>query len=572
MTAFKTYRVLLGLHLKVNLGLSEMRANWRGGKGRVKTLGFALAIAYALIMGVSVYALILNALFSGVRVLQQESRALETAADLSGLPEAILGAVLGAAMMVCLAFGAMTLFSAVFYARDAERFAAMPLKPGAVFASKFSLVYLYELATAAILVLPACAIYCVHAVPTGGAWLFWLRLIPALLLLPALPLALAALPALALARLTRSTRRRERMNLLVQMFILVFALGLQFFVSGMMQSFFNDDALRGFLQDNEGTIRALPGLFPPAEWAVQAAAGTGRAALVGAALYFALAAGCLAGTLKLAGHMYYTGLLTQSEVSRDTKRKTARRQKPASPRRAVMIKEWRLLTRTPVYVMNTLIGPFILPLMLLLMYLTGRGGFSGALDAIQEAKVSGALMAVGLGVFIGMSLMISGASTMFSREGRGLDVLASFPLSARDIVAGKIACYRGVAWGGAAVSLAMLLLVGAPLGPSLAGFVMAAAAVLPATETQALRDCAAPKRHWTNETEAVKQNLNTVAGMLYTLLILPIPLAVAAVTAVLSGSVWITAAIPSLACVALFFPLRHWAAARAKRMLSGRVR
>lgn len=568
MTAFRSYRVLLALHLKLSLGVSEARANWRSRRGRGKTTGIALAIAYALVMFTGAYMLALNAVFGNIRHWQREALALGVAEEMSGLAESMLGAVLGTAMLVCFVFGSMSLFSTVFHARDAELFASMPILPGAVFAAKFSVVCLYELVTTAIIVLPAGAMYCVHFLRGGEVWLFWLRLIPVFLLLPALPLALASLPALALTRLTRSARRRERVNLAAQILVLVFALGLQFLMSGTMQEFFSQDALRSFLRENGEFISALPGWFPPAEWAGQAVTGTGGSAWLGAALFLVLTASCLAAVLKWAGQVYYKGLLTQTEVPQDAKRKI-RDPRPAAPHKAVALKEWRLLTRTPVYAMNTLIGPFILPVMLLLMFLTGRGGFSEALKTLDEMNLSGALTAMGLAVFLAMNLMISGASTMFSREGRGLDLLASLPLSARDILRGKLFCYRAIAWAGTALSAGMLLVVGVPPEMTLAGAVMAAFAALPAAEAHALRDSASPKRFWTNETEAIKQNMNMVVGMLWALLFLMPPLTVGLIMAVASRNVWATTAVTSAICAALWFPLSRWCANRAERMLRG---
>lgn len=568
MTAFKSYRVLLVLHLKLNLGLSEARANWRSGKGRGKTLGIALGIGYALVVLTGGYMLILNAVFGNISHWQQEAVALGAAEEMGGLAGSMLGALLGTAMLVCFVFGSMSLFSAVFHARDAELYASMPLRPGAVFAAKFSMVCLYELITAAIIVLPAGVMYGVHFVPAGQVWLFWLRLIPVFLLLPVIPLTLAALPALGLTRLTRNARRRERVNLLAQIVILVAALGAQFLMSGMMQEFFSQDALRDFLRENGETISALPGWFPPAEWAGNAITGTGGTALLGAAAFLGLTAFSLVVVLQLAGRIYYKGVLTQSEVSRDPKRRP-RKQRPVPPARAVALKEWRLLTRTPVYAMNTLIGPFILPLMLLLMFLTGRGGFSDALEMLDDLRLSDALLALGLGVFMAMNLMISGASTMFSREGRSLDLLASFPLSVRDILKGKILCYRIVAWAGTALSGAMLLIIGAPPWPVAAGAVMAAFAALPATEAHALRDSAAPKRHWTNETEAIKQNMNMLLGMLWVMVFLIPVLLIGLIAAAVSASVWITAGAACAVSAALWVPLRHWVSVRTERMLAG---
>lgn len=561
MSAFREYRTLLRVHLRTQLGLSVLRANWKHGKGRAKTIGLAAAMVYAFGAMLLVYILILNAVFSGIAALEDAGLVVP------GLEEALMGSVLTSAMTISFILGSITLFSVVFHARDAALYASMPLRPGSVFAAKFSTVYGYELLFTLFITVPAGLIYSLRAEPAGGAVLFWLRLVPVILTLPMTPLALAALAALGLSRVTRGARRYERWNLVFQLLLLAAVMGFQLLMSGPLAQMMSGDAMQGFLLEQSQKLTSLPGWFPPAAWAGRAVMETGLPALSGAGLYVLVSAGCMALALALAGRVYNRGMQAQSEVPRTAVRGQAKTSAPSSSARAIARKEWRILRRTAVYAMNTMIGPFILPIMLVFM-LVGQGS---AVDELLKLinGLGEAATALLMGVIMSLSMMISGASTMFSREGKGLESLNALPLQARDIVRGKLSCYRQIGWAGVLLTAVPLFILRVPVLPVLAGAVMAACAVWPIIEAHAIRDAASPKLDWENETQAVKQNMNALVGMLAAFVAaLPI-VGVALMMVLLTESVWLTVLAAAAVSALMTVPLRKWNIHLTERLIRG---
>lgn len=561
MSAFREYRTLLLLHIRTQLGLSVLRANWKQRKGRGKTVGIAVAMVYAVGVMLMLYLLMLHAVFLGIAALENMGMSIP------GLAESLMSAILGSAMLVSFVLGSITLFSVVFHARDAALFASMPLRPRNIFAAKFSMVYGYELMFTLFLTLPAGLMYCVYANPVGGAVLFWLRLIPVVLTVPMTPLALAAAAAMGLARATRGAKRYERWNLVLQLSILAVALGFQMLMSGPISRVMGGDAVQGFLLEQGQTLNAVPGWFPPAQWAGIAVTGSGWTALGSAGLYALVSAGCMLLALTLSGRFYNAGLQTQTEVPRASGHGRIRTETPAKPAHAIARKEARILRRTSVYVMNVLIGPFIFPLMILLMFISQREAITELLQ--QAAVLDNALMALILGIVMSFGMMISGASTMFSREGKGLELMNALPLTVRDFLEGKISFYRWIGWGGVLLTAVMLLVMGMNAVAVGAGAVMALCAVWPLTEAHALRDCASPKLDWENETQAVKQNLNTMIGMLAAL-VAALPIAGAAlITALLTGNVWLTVLVSGVISAVMTIPLRKANLYLTRKLING---
>ena len=565
MSGSKEVIRLIRLHLRLRFNLSGLRAQWRGGgKGRGKMIGMGALMVYGFGCLAFMYGMMLTFVFSSVRTIE-ELRLMPVA----GLMELIMGAIGAAAMTMCFIFGTISLIAMVFHAKDTELYAAMPLRQQSVFAAKLSMVYLTEIITSAALLVPAGIVYCVFQ-PLGvvGVIVFWLRLLAVLLVLPMIPLALAGFLGLGISRITMNMRKRDQMNMILQTVMIIGILALQLGIQTAAPSLFTDMGSL-FMMDAAELMKNALGYFPPALWVGNALVGTGWTAVWQSAALLAASLAAFAVTLAVASRSYYKGALAQLEVAKSEKRKVAvKESRSGSAVSALALKEWRSVIRTPIYATNILLTAVIFPVVIAFMAF-GPSSEGIAILLKTEGFTSTAVVA-GAGAMAGFFVAATvGAASAFSREGRGLALLASFPLSAKDLLSAKLRLYQAVCVVTGLLSSAAFLLAGVSLGDVAAIALLSASCAFPAVEAQVLPDIAKPKLVWASEAEAIKQNTNSLLGMLTGILSLLPAVGAAVVVGLLGGGAWALAAVVAAVNLLVAWPLRLWGISLTKRLMAG---
>jgi ABC-2 type transport system permease protein len=512
MTEFQEYLLMLRLHIRMQLSLSSFggRGQKRPLKETAKLLGFAALILYAVGAVLVFYSLILFPFLKG-------------AAE-AGLAIPVMGAIILLSMLMVLVFGTLTLLSLVFGAKDAAAFAALPLREQSVFAAKFTMVYGIELAVTALFLLPAVVIYGIVAGFSLPAFFFLiLRALPVWLLLPMVPMALASLLSMVFTRLTAFSKRRD---LMMSLFGIVLVFGLVIGQAALLGHFApaisDEEAIAALLSDNSAMLDAVTGYFPPAMWASRALLGQNAA---GAGIgFFGLLASAALGCyvcLLLSRRLYYKGVLAQMEAPKSKKIYKVTVSKTGSPLRAFLLKEIKIILRTPVYAMNILVGVAIFPIMFAAVSFGGGGGLSAGGDAmaglfafLESSEDMKLLLAAAVVMITGVTSS-TGVATTFSREGRNLWISQTAPVSAGTQLWARILAGGILTAAGSVLSLSVLsVFLGFTIEDiGLGAFWGWCAAVLILTAS-VIPDALKPKRKWNSESEAIKQNLNSVFALL----------------------------------------------------------
>ncbi|MDR1692868.1 MAG: hypothetical protein LBR72_05865, partial [Oscillospiraceae bacterium] len=271
MSAFREYWLVLRLHIRMQFGLSALSSRVRrraSGKDALKMLGFGLLMLYAVGAVLFLYGAILFPLMRA-----SVPSASNGFADLTPM---IMSGVVILSMAVVLVFGTMTILALVFGAKDAETFAALPLRGQSVFLSKFTMAYAIESGMTALFLWPAVVIYgIVLELPVSSFLPLILRTIPVWLLLPAVPMALAALLSMLFTRLTALVKHRDK---LLMVFSVIMVLGLvagQSLLTGRLTVTLSDPAkVAALLADGMEWLSAVTDAFPPAGWSAQALIGS----------------------------------------------------------------------------------------------------------------------------------------------------------------------------------------------------------------------------------------------------------------------------------------------------------
>jgi ABC-2 type transport system permease protein len=225
--------------------------------------------------------------------------------------------------------------------------------------------------------------------------------------------------------------------------------------------------------------------------------------------------------------VFYKALLAGQEVSRKRKNMTESqisRQlgRAGSPVTAIARREWKLLMRTPLYVLNGLVGSVMGPIIIVTMLMfQNEPELAELIGSLSDPGVVpyAALACLGLMLFTaGMNLV---ASTALSREGQTIWIAKMLPVSAKQQVAGKlVVSYIISAIGVLTTSLIMLIFIKIPILWTVGATIVGLVGSVPMASLNLLLDVFHPKLVWNSEQEAMKQNMNGGIGMLLSLLVL----------------------------------------------------
>jgi ABC-2 type transport system permease protein len=327
---------------------------------------------------------------------------------------------------------------------------------------------------------------------------------------------------------TRLTALAKRRELLLTFFGILLVFGLvigQAALMGKLAPVLGDEeAVALLLSDNIEMLRAVSRSFPPAMWAADALLQEFAAGYVPG--FFGLissAAVGLAACLLLSRRLYYKGVLAQMEsLKSKSSGFRAGSVKAGGALGAFVSKEIKIILRTPVYAMNILTGTAIFPIMFAAVsFGAGGGGLSsgnaamaGLFDLLESSEGIKHLLAAAVVVMTGV-MSSTGVATTFSREGRNLWLSQTVPVPARTQLFARLLAGFALTAAGSALSLSVLVaFVGFTMDEAAFGAVLGLCAAVPVIAASVIPDALRPKRKWNSESEAIKQNLNSILALL----------------------------------------------------------
>jgi ABC-2 type transport system permease protein len=473
-------------------------------------------------------------LFYGIVMLVQNVYA---ALKPMGQERALLSFGFLAAQALILLFGLYYVIAAFYFSRDLEFLIPLPLRPGEVMASKFAVIVVNEYLTVAAVVLPIVVTFGVVA--RGGPG-YWVNAALVYLALPVIPLAIVSLLVVAMMRFINLSRKKDALILIGSILLLVAALAVQVVLGRSATAGgagrglgANMAGITAFLTSPNSLLGRVGAFFPPGIWATKAVAGgfTGEG-LANLGLLWGVSGLIFAAIVVLAEKLFYRGLVGLVETTGRKRRLTREEltRRVSSGRRAkaaIFGREWKIMNRTPIFLLNGTFVVVLLPAIFVLMATVGRGARGGAVGgagtavdpmALLEGMASGHPLIVILATALFMTVCgsINGtASSTFSREGAQFWISKVIPVAPREQAAAKfwhsyLVAALGVVTAG--IAAGAVLHVGARELAVAAGLSLLAGVLL--TAVGMAIDLARPLLDWANPQKAIKQNLNVLLAML----------------------------------------------------------
>jgi ABC-2 type transport system permease protein len=427
-----------------------------------------------------------------------------------GQQGALLPLAFGATSAVIFLFGIFYVISVMYHADDIPVLLYLPLRPYQILGAKLVTLIVYEYIFEAFILVPVLVTYAIKAA-AGPLFILYSALLA--LAAPVVPLCIAAALIMVIMRFTRFAKNKQAFNFVSGILAMVIAVGFNVLLQTNIRH----------MMENPGAITSLIPVLNHTFPGVRFASGAliGSAALSGLwnlLLYLLCAAAGVAVFLLLGQLLYFKGVAGVTETS--AKRRAISAEELAKETAGTPVlwsytrKELRLLFRTPIAFLNCVLINFIWPLLLLFMMFSGTQSMD-SVRAIVEGAQGGAVLAVlvGASAFIASSNAIT--SSALSREGRNMYFMKYIPVSMRRQLYAKTLTGMLLSLIGIVLMCGIALYLGAPVLIAAIALVMSIPAVLAACVAGILIDAARPKLEWTNEQQAIKQNMNVLLHMLF---------------------------------------------------------
>jgi len=431
-----------------------------------------------------------------------------------------------------LIFGLVALINTLYFARDVEFWAYMPVSSKTVFAAKMTLVYFIELIIAAAIAVPALI---AAGVGAGAGPLYYIVAMVGVLAAPLLVLILSAILALPAMYIVSFFKRRGAAASVAVIIIFAILMGLYSAAIGNVQNMGDGEQAINFENWTEVLATAMAGNFGWLRYALLPLYALGNlsmlqglwgltgfaAAAVNILLFVGISALIIALAVFISGAIYQKGASSQLE-GRGGALKIKSGDKSNSAQGALMKREWREMFRMPAFSLQCILGSVLAPVMgagMMIMYTympMGGGEEAEAIPLIIEQGLP-MLMVFYIVMMLGVNVS-TGASTIISREGKMFYYAKIIPVDYKTQFVAKTRVWLFLH----AASCIVSMLVAVAISPVMwynflfmSGFLLIY--VFAQIHFAAGYDLANPKLDWTNPTAVVKNSKNVMiplfAGM-----------------------------------------------------------
>lgn len=440
-----------------------------------------------------------------------------SAFDQLGEPQTMLAFVFMACMLVTLVMSFFFVFSSLFFGKDTQIVAALPISDRSVLTARLVMVILSESLISLVFCAPAIVMY---GAKIGAGIGYYLRMLLFVPMLPIIPIAIVTLISFLLIRVSALWKRREGVTVLFSFVFIALILYWETTVTSNIDESDMEKFMMELLKSQRQLINLIFAFFPPIAWLTAAFSGTGLAAWGNGLLFTALSIAVIGIVIFLLGGSYQKLSIRQSEVLAKLNKGKSRgigKDAQRSPRMALWLAEMREVITTPIYAMNGLSGVILFPILMVIAAINMNsdpqkmGELSKYLSMVTPSLFAG----VWTGVLCFCCTMNTAMFTAVSREGKRNYFSRIIPVEPSTQLQAKL--MMGLTING--VTMLVMSVVGIVVFPDMwlriiCALVIGSAFSLLSCAVALILDTYRPRYQWKNETEAIKQNVNVILSML----------------------------------------------------------
>lgn len=425
--------------------------------------------------------------------------------------------------MVVLIFSFIYIMSTFYFSKDVDRLLYLPITSREILAAKYLTNYIYQLGTVVIIGFP---MFIAYGIADNAGLGFYIKTFLSLLIIPIIPTAFAGTVIFILMRFSRLFRNKDVFNMLSGVIAIAFAFGINFFIVRQP----GDTATSALMKSDS----VLLNIISPMNYFISDRLFTtfvdyliGFTMAVGLSLLLLIIFFIVGRALYIDGVQGISETSAKREVLSSNKIKTL--SKSNGEVKALVLKDLKVLLRTPAYFIN-----LVIPSLITLLFMVGYGTFlffklsNGEINLSQVMSFIRAIDLPMITIITACSILLfltmaPISSTSFTREGQNFYVIKYLPVNLKKVLDSKLIV-------SALISLPVLIFILVPSFILLAnsriyiilGGIIGLAGAMIINSLSLLLDSVKPSLEWENETKAVKQGFNPFAQFLLSIVVVAI--------------------------------------------------
>ena len=447
---------------------------------------------------------------------------IDSVLEIAPIENILISLILPLAGITTIIFSIFSVVSVFYLSRDSEHLLSLPIASKDIMMAKFLVALINEYYILFMFILP-CLIGIGVGIEAGAMYYIYTLVI--FILLPIIPSIIVTLITLLVTRFTGVVKNKDLFMYISIFLVLSFALAYNFIIQNFINiNVENIGTTFGSLESQ--AIPYLKKIFPFYNSASEALMNFNDFNGFFSLITFIAINFISLLVIYLIGDKLYLHTLINIRGNKKKKEniESVIRCKRKSVFSMLLKKEWLIVKRTPVFMLNIVIIVFLMPLILVMSFVMGYSG--GKVVAIPDSSVINSylsnplayLIVLVIGVFF-TSFSLA-ASTAISREGNNAWVMKAIPVSYFKQINVK------VFFASVLDLLGVVIIATIPICLLKIPLYYAACVLIPLTiiifiinYINILMDLKRPRIKWNEESVAVKQNLNTFISILLTMTI-----------------------------------------------------
>jgi ABC-2 type transport system permease protein len=427
-----------------------------------------------------------------------------------------------------LSVGVLSLFSVIsimFLSNDNKILLFLPLTPKQIISARFFVVLIYTYIIQAIFIVP---IVIGYGMTLSLPFTFYIIALINILLIPVIPLSLIVLIMSYLLRYTNLAKYRDAFTYLAMGIVLSLALTFNYYFTQAIGAIELDPSV---IIENVRSLLTVYGtvinrFFPYLIFALNSLVSNNlNEQLLNLIIILSINLAVITGVIIFVGPVYLKTIIGSDERRKSKKlNNVSYTNKPKNIFISLILLEWKTLVRSPIYFLNLILIVVILPLLIVGSVFFGTNASAGQVDLVEIISLMNGLdfnfnNPLFVSILLGISLFLASttfiAPTAISRLGGSAAFFKALPISYLSFINFK------VFWANVLTIAPILIYITIGSVYSFLGVfeaLLLAATIIPLLTLinylGFIIDLFNPKLDWLNETQAVKQNLNTIFYML----------------------------------------------------------
>jgi len=492
---------LIKTDLNISFGVTSIIYSIKNKKNRWQMIILAIALL-SLIPSYIMIVKQLDTIYDSFRAIGQRNYFL------------MMGFI--AAVFTTFFFGLLYVMSKFYFSNDLVHLIPLPIKPSDIFTSKFISLMISEYITVLPIILPFIIIFGNKNAVRPFYYLYTILLI---LFIPMIPLVLASIIIMIMMKYTNISGKRDLIRTVSSIVLIIFMVLIQIkFQQGIQNALVQGENFYfNLARDANLLVRNIGKIFPPAIWGTFTLTNYKNiSGLLYLLLFIIISLTSFFIMIFLAEKIFFAGLIGNNEGSTKKHRK---RNKISgkdfvlkSPSVAIAQKEMIMILKTPIYLINSVGGVIMIPIIMLFSIITQDDAIDYTKKLVVEHMDLSIFVAIGF--IASLAILNTVSATTFSREGDNFWIQRTLPISSVNQIIGRILASLFLQIIGAIISIiSITFIVNFEFKHMILIFVLGIFASIPLIMIGMIIDIIRPMTKWTNPQQAMKQNLNVLISM-----------------------------------------------------------